>query len=787
MRRTAGMFSTPSASVLFAVLGAAFLPAPRGGMNSGFGFLSACSAQDGAAGTQTKKPAVGWTSWRGPSQDGSSREARLPKSLALETPGSWSIDLAGRGTPTIADGRVYALGYEGSGDALQEVLVCLDETSGKRIWERRFTDFLSDVIYSRYSIGSPTIDPETGNVYVLTTPGLVCCFTRDGEELWQHAMGEEYGRLTFPNGRTGSVLIDGPRAILHVVNSGWGSQGPARDRFFCFDKISGVSLWSSTPGGPPKDNTLGLPVVADVDGRRVLYCGLGCGNVACLDARTGDTLWRVQVSTGGLNSSLLLVPTKVDGEGPGVRDVIAIHGSENLDSSVIGRMSRLRHPSPEALGDATKLPIILDKAAEVWRADLVAFSSSPVLVGQHVFQTTLTGDLHCVDANSGKELWHVKLAADQIHASPVFGDGKLYVPMNDGSFHVLMPDDAGPNVLQKLQLEGNCLGAPAICNGRVYVHTTAKLYSFAGGRGEASAVDHRPDPPSDGVGVRLQVRPADHCARAGETVAYRVVALDAKGRVVDEAVEGAKFSGAPTAGVTWTEDGAMEIAHDATPCAVTMTVEAKGLRASARLRIVPFGAFEDDFENAKLAPGADGVPVGNPRPFWVGAGKKWEIREVAGEKVLAKTLDNPLFQRTQSFVGHPDQSKYSMQVDIMTEGNRRILSTAGVIHQRYQIALKGNHQELEVSSNMERFKKVVPFKMKPGTWYRLLTRVDVAADGSGVIRAKAWPRDEPMPDAWTIEVADPVAHTSGAPGIYGFAPQSRFRVYLDNLKVLPND
>lgn len=778
------MFSPSSATVLLALLGLAFGPAPQGSKHraGGSSFLGVCSAQDGAAGTPSDKPAVGWTSWRGPWQDGRSREARLPKSLALETPGSWSIDLAGRGTPTIAEGRVYALGYEGSGDSLQEVLVCLDESSGKRIWERRFTDFLSDVIYSRYSIGSPTVDPETGNVYVITTPGLVLCFTRDGEELWQHSMSEEYGRLTFPNGRTGAVLIDGPRAIVHLITSGWAAQGPARDRFFCFDKKSGVSLWSSTPGGPPKDSSFSYPVVADFDGQRLLYAGLGGGHLVCIDARTGDTVWRYQMSIGGVNSNPLIFPT-----GDGHFDVIAIHGKENTDSSVIGRMLRLRHPSSADLADASKWPLVLDKTAEVWRNDLVSFTSSPLLIGQHVFQTTMTGDLHCVDANTGKDLWHVKLAADQIHASPVAGDGKLYVPMNDGSFHVLMPDDAGPNVLQKLQLEGNCLGAPAICNGRVYVHTTAKLYSFAGGRGEAIAVDHRPDPPSDGVGVRLQVRPADHCARAGETVAYRVVALDAKGRVVDDAVEGAKFSGAPTAGVTWTEDGAMEIAHDASPCAVTMTVEAKGLRASARLRIVPFGAFEDDFETAKLTPGPDGVPVGNPRPYWVGAGKKWEIREVAGEKVLAKTIEDPLFQRTQSFIGHPDQSKYGMQVDIMTEGNRRILSTAGVIHQRYQIALKGNHQELEVSSNMERFKKAVPFKMKPGTWYRLVTRVDVAPDGSGVIRAKAWPRDEPMPDAWTIEVVDPVAHTSGAPGIYGFAPQSRFRVYLDNLKVLPND
>ena len=36
----------------------------------------------------------------------------------------------------------------------------------------RVNDFLSDNIYARYSIGSPTVDPETGNIYWLSTAGL---------------------------------------------------------------------------------------------------------------------------------------------------------------------------------------------------------------------------------------------------------------------------------------------------------------------------------------------------------------------------------------------------------------------------------------------------------------------------------------------------------------------------------------------------------------------------------------------------------------------------------------
>ena len=157
----------------------------------------------------------GWLSWRGPMQNGTSLEENLPAKVEFGGT-SWTYKLAGRGTPVVAAGRVYSLGYEGEQSELQEVLVCLDERTGKRIWEHRFTDFISDIIYSRYAIGSPTIDPETGSVLCLSAAGLFSCFTADGKLLWQHSMMSEYGRLTFPNGRTGAPLVTDDLAIAII-------------------------------------------------------------------------------------------------------------------------------------------------------------------------------------------------------------------------------------------------------------------------------------------------------------------------------------------------------------------------------------------------------------------------------------------------------------------------------------------------------------------------------------------------------------------------------------------
>jgi hypothetical protein len=53
-----------------------------------------------------------------------------------------------------------------------------------------------------------------------------------------------------------------------------------------------------------------------------------------------------------------------------------------------------------------------------------------------------------------------------------------------------------------------------------------------------------------------------------------------------------------------------------------------------------------------------------------------------------------------------------------------------------------------------------------------------------VVRAKAWKKEEPEPEKWTLEVPHKTAHQNGSPGLFGFAPQ--VPVYVDNVSVVPN-
>ncbi|MDX1564795.1 MAG: PQQ-binding-like beta-propeller repeat protein, partial [Phycisphaeraceae bacterium] len=733
-----------------------------------------------------------WLEWRGPHQNGVSDEKNLPSKWQIDGENHlWTYDLKGRGTPVVHGNRLYAWGYRGEKGNLVEVLACLEASTGKKIWEHTFADFLSDIIYDRYAIGAPTVDGSTGKVYLMTTPGLLCCFSPDGKLLWQHSMMEQFGRNTYPNGRTGSPVISDDLVIVRGITTNWGKQGPPRDRFYAFKKDSGKPVWAATPGhGPPylKDSCFAMPVFDRWGGKKVFYTGLGSGAVVAVDARTGDSIWRSQQIVGGINSTVVVHNGKV----------IATHGRENLDNADIGRMVAIQIPEPGSL-NYDKGPVVLDnKKTEAWRYKISMFTSSPILVGDRVYQINETGELHCVDANTGRGLWHKKLGSDQIHASPAYGDGKIYAPMHDGSFWILKPTDTGAETLSKVQLEGVCLGAPAISHGRVFVFSTEKLYAFGRKTSPEAKLVKTSPPRSDRKPTELQIIPNEVLLRPGEKVSFRIRSLDADGVVVDDNVQNvtwAKFI-PPTAKVKVKLNGDFndrgELVADDQPVASAGAFKATGpggITGTIRARVLPAIPFAEDFEsfNPTVKHQTEpNVTFAYPPLPWIGGRFKWEIRQLGDSKVLAKTTNNKILIRAVTFIGHPDAKSYTMQADVRSDGTRRGMGEVGLINQRYMIVLKGNHQKIEVNSNQERLKVQAPFKWKARKWYTLKTRVDVAADGSGVVRAKAWPRGGKEPAAWTIEVKHQKAHTEGSPGLFGFSAQRLFRVYVDNIKITPN-
>lgn len=742
----------------------------------------------------------GWLNWRGPHQNGTSDETNLPETWAVGGENNlWVKDIPGQSPPVIANGRLYVMGMKGENDSnMQEGLFCLDAATGAPIWDRCYNDFISDTIYLRYASSAPTVDPETGLIYTLGSQGFMSAYDSDGKLLWQHTMMDELGFMTFPNGRTGRPVVEGPLVIVSCTTANWGGNGPAANRWYAFDKKNGDLVWASNTESRPKENSLSTPIIEWVGNKRMMYVCGGDGNLYGINSHTGETLWIFPMCKSGMTSTTATYKGMV----------IAVHGRENLDLSGIGRMVCLKIPENTALVDGK--PKVLDKSVEVWRCDVSSFGSSPVVIGDKIYITDDTARLCCINADTGKMLWRKALSVEVVFSSIAYADGKLYVPVLDGNFFIIKPGDTeeSTKILSKVKMDAKCCGAPAICDGRVYIQSglqmDGKLYCI----GKKDVNQKAPAWPvaekrAPGALAKFIGVPADFLVHPGTNLPLRLLGVDKDGLFLPENPDDAKKATwaryiPPTAKVKAevngnVVDGVFKAEDKLAPSAGALKAELNGIIGTTRGRIMPSLPIHVTFEKAVLNPleSDPNVKFAYPPLPWIGARFRWEIREKDGVKALYKTIDNKLFQRAMTFMGTPEMHNYTVQADVRSDGEKKKflvkMSEVGVVCQRYIVILKGGSQELEINSNFERFRVATKFSWTPDTWYTVKARVDIdAATGAGVVRAKAWKKGDPEPEKWTLEAPHKTAHTAGCPGVFAFVPQE-VPVYVDNIVVTPNN
>src|SRR6267378_3812185 len=405
-----------------------------------------------------------WAEWRGPARDGVSLEKNLPTKWSPAGDNlAWKVPYGGRSGPIVMYGRVYLQDTAEKGELEQERLMCFNADTGKLLWEHRFNVYLSDVPPHRVGWASPVGDPATGNVYALGVGGTLIGLNRDGQALWERSLGEDFGLLTTHGGRTVSPLVDGDLVIVSGVTFQWGQHGRGAHRFMAFDKKTGETIWVSAPGGRPYDTTYAPPIIANVNGTRLLIQGASDGVVYALKPQTCEPVWKYEISKRGLNTGVVVSGTTA----------ILTHSEENLDSSEMGMIV--------AVDAASKGEI--KKEQIKWRTyGWQGGFSSPVLDGDRLYQVDNSANLAAFDVNTGKQLWLKNLGTIQ-KGSPILADGKLYLGTENGKFYILKPSATGVEILDEDQLGTEALpepiiGSPAISNGRVYVVSDSNLYAI---------------------------------------------------------------------------------------------------------------------------------------------------------------------------------------------------------------------------------------------------------------------------------------------------------------------
>jgi outer membrane protein assembly factor BamB len=711
---------------------------------------------------QSAAPSAEWSSWRGPSQNGVSPATNLLTDWTVDGPGqAWRADWIGRSTPVVFHGRVCANGRRGSGADEQATVACWDAGTGEMLWERRFNIFNSTVPFTRVGWGSVAGDPETGNLYVLNVDGWFHALDAAGQTVWQIRLHEDHGRFSGYGGRTLTPVIDENRVLLPIINTSWAEFGPPRQRFYAFDKYDGRVLWVSNPSEEPeKDkNIQSVPIVTEIDGQRLMIVGGADGWIYALQARTGAFVWKFQLSKRGINVSVV--------EHGGI--VYAAHSEENVDEGILGRVVAI---NGRGRGDITR-------THELWRATEVPVGfSSPLLHDGTLYVVDNSANLIAFDAETGQQRWHQNVG-NVGKSSPVWADGKIYLTEVNGNFIILRPGTDGAEVLDTEFIAmpdgryAEIYGSPAIAYGRIYFSSEAGL--FALGDPDAPVQPEAPGPGTrsvtsvDAHPTTVRVVPGEVTVRAGQPAQFEVHAFDADGNFIR--ARRAVYSLVGLEGEV--SDEGVFYADPASGNQVGRVVATAGgmETAYARVRVLAPGAQSEDFN--------DGV-----RPaHWIGGGR-FATAELEGEPVLIKRPSPSGIHRQVAYTADAVTNGVTVQVDLFATGQRRRRPDGGVVNSGYTLDLQGNHQRLEIRAwaSELRMMQRTPFAWEIETWYTVKLRVDQASDRA-IVRAKVWPRDEPEPAAWTLQVEDMLPIRNGAPGLYGFSPVD---IYFDNYKVMVN-
>jgi outer membrane protein assembly factor BamB len=322
-----------------------------------------------------------------------------------------------------------------------------------------------------------------GLVYGIDAAGRLTAVTRSGQIAWTKSLVPE--AQVPDSGPGGGMSVAG--GVL-FVGTGFGE-------IMALDPVTGGVFWRRSLEAPIRSS----PTVQD--GRVLLVTR--DDSAYGLDARSGETLWRVQ-GTGGvgvLGSSspavagkLAVVPfasgevlgvlarnglsvwgTAVTGGRPGLArsDITDISGDPVIDGGAV-------YASNQA-GRTVRLETLTGE--RLWTIPEGSYGPAwPV--GNSVFLVSDEGAVVRADATTGELIWQVNLPPMFPHRGffgrgkpyaaipyygPILAGGRIWVAGADGLLRAFSPADG--TALAQIPLPGGAAGAPAVAGGVMYVPT----------------------------------------------------------------------------------------------------------------------------------------------------------------------------------------------------------------------------------------------------------------------------------------------------------------------------
>lgn len=447
-----------------------------------------------------------WPQFRGSNGGRAVSDRPLPVDIGPDKHVVWKTALSpGHSSPVVTKDAIYLTTVR---DGKQLVTTALDRRSGKPLWEREAPHQKLEEIHSigSHAQSSTCTDGEL-IVSFFGSCGLFC-YDKAGNPLWHLPMGPFNN--TFGAGSSPIIVDD--FVIL--------CQDHDTDSFMtAVDKRTGKVVWRTDRSEFPRNYC--TPIVWNVDGKKQIVVAATL-RVVGYDLATGRELWTVRGiarticaspvigdddvlyvagwSAGGDPGEIIRYEPFDDALKTNDKNGDMLFSEEELPKGPIkqrfaqidrdksGTITREEYDyfrmlfeksrnnviaiKPGASGEATATHVLWEQEK------LVPFCASPVYYGGHLFMVKDGGIVSSLDAATGKPVKQGRLqASNDYYASPVAGDGKVYLLNEDGKLTVLGAVGKW-EVLHEADFGEPVYGTPALVDGRIYLRTAGHLYCF---------------------------------------------------------------------------------------------------------------------------------------------------------------------------------------------------------------------------------------------------------------------------------------------------------------------
>ncbi len=449
----------------------------------------------------------------------------------------------GIGSPVVAAGRVFSTALAGKPGEEKLVVFAFDAASGKKLWQRDIPAGAKPLTpiheVNTYASASPAADAERVYVYFART-GLTAFDAQTGDKVWHCEMPEPFFIFDWGPGMS-PVLYkdtiffcqdDDLFPALYAIDAKSGKLRWKDDRSDMAVSYSHPVICETAAG--PELVVAGTGKVLGYDlatGKRRWAAELFCRNIKTTPVSLDGVVY-ISVESFGISYQWRAVADpegtgKITKEGikksrkdkgAGIPDAFwkkFDRGDTNKDGVLEG------DEIDKAFLDPSNQGGILDSEARrragneadwrKWNEELQKESFiqavrgggtgdvskthtlwtvktktpdhlvSPLVLDGRMLLVKSGGLASCFEISKGKSLWQQERLglSGRIIASPVYGDGKIYVTGESGTILVLA-NEPKVKVLARNDLGETCIATPAIADGRLFFRTRTKLYCFGG-------------------------------------------------------------------------------------------------------------------------------------------------------------------------------------------------------------------------------------------------------------------------------------------------------------------